>query len=131
MTKITSDNYVSEVLRTEPVDMEAVQKRLCEPETVRLLHAVLGITTEAGEIVDVLKKHIFYGKPIDEVNLREELGDSMWYVGLAVDVLRTTMDEIMTTNIAKLRARYPEKFTEEAALNRNLDAEKTILEGNA
>ncbi len=88
----------------------------------------MGLTTEAGEFVDMLKKHIFYGKPIDYVNAKEEIGDTLWYTALAIDVLETTMNEVMTVNIDKLKARYPEKFTEFNAENRDLVTERKILE---
>jgi NTP pyrophosphatase (non-canonical NTP hydrolase) len=88
----------------------------------------MGMATEAGEFLDMLKKHIFYGKPMDFVNAKEEIGDQMWYAGLAVDVLQTTFNEVLTVNIDKLKARYPEKFTEEAAINRDLNTERSILE---
>jgi NTP pyrophosphatase (non-canonical NTP hydrolase) len=127
--QITSKNYVDEVLRTESVDMEAIGERLQDKETVRLLHAALGLVTEASELADILKKHIFYGKLLDRVHVREEVGDGLWYAGVAIDVLRTTMDEVMSGNISKLKQRYPEKFTEDAAINRDTDAERSILEG--
>lgn len=124
-----SGNYVENVLRTDsPITAELIA-RISEPESIRLLHAAMGLATESGEFIDMLKKHIFYGRPLDFVNAKEELGDAMWYVGLAIDVIRTTLDEVMTTNIKKLRLRYPEKFSEEKAHERNLEAERELLEG--
>ena len=128
MMSITSDNYVNNVLRSESPVSPELRERLQNEVTIRLLHAAMGMATEAGEFLDMLKKHIFYGKPMDFVNAKEEVGDQMWYAGLAIDVLQTTFDEVLTVNIEKLKARYPEKFTEEAAINRNLNAERTILE---
>lgn len=125
---ITSGNYVNNVLRSESPVTQELRERLQNEVTIRLLHAAMGMATEAGEFLDMLKKHIFYGKPMDFVNAKEEVGDQMWYAGLAIDVLQTTFDEVLTVNIEKLKARYPEKFTEEAAINRNLNAERTILE---
>lgn len=93
-----------------------------------LIHAAMGLATEAGEFMDVLKKWIFYGKSMDEINLMEEISDIEWYAGLAISILNTTLDEILTLNIEKLKARYPEKFTEENAVNRNLDKEREVLE---
>lgn len=126
---ITSDNYVNNVLRSESPVTTELRERLQNEVTIRLLHAAMGMATEAGEFLDMLKKHIFYGKPMDFVNAKEEVGDQMWYAGLAIDVLQTTFNEVLTVNIDKLRARYPEKFTEEAAINRDLNIERAILEG--
>src|SRR5262249_12605893 len=106
-----------------------VKERLQDTGTVRLLHAMIGLCTESGEIQDQLKKHIFYGKPIDTTNLVEEMGDLFWYLGIMANTLGVSFEEIMAKNNAKLRARYGDKFTETAALNRNLNAERNILEG--
>lgn len=125
---INSENYVGHVLRTDCVITQELMHRLTDPETVRLLHAAMGMTTEAAELMDMLKKHLFYGKKLDIVNAIEELGDNQWYVGLAVDVLRTTMNEIMTINIDKLRLRYPEKFNGKDAIERNFENEREFLE---
>lgn len=125
---ITSENYVQNVLRSESPVTSQLRDRLQNEDTIRLLHAAMGMATEAGEFLDMLKKHIFYGKPMDFVNAKEEVGDQMWYAGLAIDVLKTTFDEVLTVNIDKLKARYPEKFTEEAAINRDLTTERNILE---
>jgi NTP pyrophosphatase (non-canonical NTP hydrolase) len=120
--------YVKNVLRTESTNFEAIKNRFDEP-TIRLMHAFIGIATEAGEINDAMKKHLFYGKAFDTANAVEELGDLMWYIGVACDTLGVSLEEVMEKNIAKLRARYGEKFSEQAALNRNLDTERKILEG--
>lgn len=92
------------------------------------MHYTLGIVTEAGELADVYKKHIAYGRKMDYVNVSEEIGDLMWYVANLCRVLDIDFDKMLDTNIAKLRARYPEKFDEEHANNRNLEIERAILE---
>lgn len=127
METMTSENYVGNVLRTEQRNMEPVRARATDNNTLRLLHAALGMVTEAGEFADIIKKHIFYGKSIDILHASEEVGDQLWYVGVAVDVLQTTMDEVMTGNIAKLRSRYPEKFTEQHAVERDTKAERDAM----
>ncbi len=94
------------------------------------LHMVLGMQTEVAEIADVYKKNIAYKKLIDYVNIKEELGDAMWYIANLCNMHGWDLRDILDTNIAKLEARYPEKFTEEQALNRNLVIEREILEGS-
>ena len=128
---VLPENYVREVLRTDTPITDEVLARFQKPETIRLLHATLGMVTESGELADMLKKHLFYGKPLDMVNAKEEVGDAMWYVGLALDVFRMTIQEIMTMNIGKLRIRFPEKFTELAAIGRDVDVERSFLEAAA
>ncbi len=78
-----------------------------------LLHAALGLSGEAGEFSDAVKKATIYKRPLDTKNLREEVGDVLWYCALAAYALGTTLDEVATDNIDKLRQRYPEKFTSE------------------
>jgi NTP pyrophosphatase (non-canonical NTP hydrolase) len=169
------------------------------------MHAFLGMMSEVGELADILKRKIAYGKPIDAVHFLEEAGDALWYVPLllkscdgdevlfsaiveeclkhAPDVVNAanderreveesdfvlvtgavvslsdilsqkenivdglgmfilslsamlvsqglTLEDAMEKNIAKLQARYPDKFTVEAALHRDLERERSALEGS-
>jgi len=88
------------------------------PAQYDLIHAAFGIAGESGEIVDAVKKHVFYGKPLDVANLREEVGDVMWYIALMCRTLGVTLEELMQENINKLTARYPEKYSDELAITR-------------
>lgn len=84
----------------------------------RLNHCQIGLHTEAGEFATVVKRHIFYGKPLTEemlANAKEELGDAMWYLAIGAEALGTTLEQLAIDNIAKLRARFPDKFSTEAA----------------
>lgn len=120
-------NFVKLAVRTEAPVTEEVIKRLTK--SARLVHAALGKLTEIGEFADELKKHIFYGKPLDPVNLMEEIGDGAWYDALALDSMGgSDLDFVLEKVIAKLKKRYPEKFTEKDALNRDLEAERKVLE---
>ncbi len=102
---------------------QALDTKLC-----RLLHAALGISGESGELTDQIKKVFAYGKEFDQTNFIEELGDILWYIQLACNVLDTDLESLIRVNIDKLEKRYPGKFTQEAALNRDLPAERTTLE---
>ena len=76
----------------------------------RLLTAAVGMSAESGEFIEVVKKMIFQGKPVNEENLfhlKRELGDVMWYVAQACMALDTSFDEIIEMNVDKLKARYP------------------------
>jgi len=129
--EITLDNkeYVKLALVTEsPVD-EALVARASSKQVIRLLHGAMGLVTEAAEIIDQLKKHIFYGKPLDLVNINEEQGDAEWYQAILCDETGAGLDAIHATNIAKLEKRYGSKFDAHRAMNRDLDAERRILEG--
>jgi NTP pyrophosphatase (non-canonical NTP hydrolase) len=120
--------YKELVLKTESKDFEAISSRLKDKRTLRLLHGSCGIATEAGELLDALKKHIFYGKEIDTVNVVEEVGDLMWYCAIILDELDVEFEDVMEKNINKLKARYGEKFSETSANTRNLEKERKILE---
>lgn len=96
----------------------------------RLLHGVIGVCTEAGKLQDGLKRELFYGKELDAVNVLEECcGDLLWYIALTLDSCAYSMEEAMEKNIAKLRKRYPEKYSDEQAIGRDHDAERKVLEG--
>lgn len=122
------EQYQRDTIVTDLMDYGPVFERLQNIRTIRMLHSAMGICTEAGEFMDMLKKHILYGKPLDVINAQEELGDTMWYIALALDEMKTTFGYIKERNIAKLKARYGDKFTEHAALNRDLDKERKVLE---
>lgn len=122
-------DYIEKVKETESIDLISIHDRICPKRTTRLLHAGMGMCTEAGEFVDILKKFIFYGKEIDTVNAVEELGDLMWYIGVACDELGVSFEEVMEKNINKLRTRYAKaEFKDTAAKNRDLSAERKVLE---
>jgi len=97
-------------------------------ENLDNFHMLMGMATEIGELIDVFKKNLAYNKPIDWVNVQEEIGDLMFYVGSFCRMHGFDLEKILDTNIQKLIARYPEKFTKENAINRNLDKEREILE---
>lgn len=100
----------------------------CETPILDDLHMVLGMQTEVAEIADNYKKHIAYGRELDDVNTKEELGDSIWYMANLCNIKGWDLRDILETNIKKLEARYPEKFTNEKATNRDLIKEREILE---
>ena len=97
-------------------------------QEINLLHSALGQVTESAEFLESVIETLLEGKPLDKVNLAEEIGDSQWYHAIAADALGTTFDIIQDLNIKKLQKRYPEKFCEEKAVNRDLDTERRTLE---
>ena len=92
------------------------------------IHMILGMQTETAELSDIYKKMIAYNKELDLVNAKEEIGDLMWYIANYCNLNGWDLRDIMETNISKLEARYPEKFTNENAISRDLEAERKILE---
>lgn len=101
-----------------------------DPELAPLVHGILGMFTEAGEMLAHLYD-VMRGSPVDRVNLIEELGDSEWYAACLHRFLGSTPTEAHEVNIAKLSARYPGRvFSQDKAVNRDLDAERVVLESN-
>lgn len=89
-----------------------------------ILHAILGIATEAGELLEAIAT----GKQVDKVNLLEECGDVLWYMAMLMQAIGTDFETVAEGNIAKLRKRYPQKFTEYDANNRNIEEERITLQ---
>jgi NTP pyrophosphatase (non-canonical NTP hydrolase) len=122
-------DYQEQALRTLSAGFTVGEKGDPARATPEMLHGAIGLATEAGELLDALKRAIYYGAPLDRTNLVEELGDLEWYMAVLRAALGVTQEEVQRRNIAKLRARYPERFTREDALNRDLAKERAILEG--
>lgn len=101
-----------------------------EDSIAHLNHAMLGMTSELGELADALKKYLHYGRDFDRVNALEELGDIAWYLALAVDCLGGDLENVLEANIAKLKKRFPEKFGDNGAEHRDVQQERMVLEEN-
>ena len=96
-------------------------------EQIDIIHAALGLISEAGEIIEEVVMSFIDKRPTDHTNLREESGDVLWYEALLLRTIKSKFEDEAGRNLSKLAKRYPEKFTSEAALNRDLDAEKKVL----
>lgn len=92
-----------------------------------IVHAIYGLCTEAGEISEAFLKAAATGE-FDEVNLKEEAGDLLWYLAMLFRELDTDFESVATTNLDKLKARFPEKFTQEKAYDRDIVIEREVLE---
>lgn len=97
--------------------------------TNELLHSALGIASEAGEMFEEYVSASLENREVNKVNLVEEAGDVMWYLAMMLRELDVSFEEVAEKNIAKLAKRFPDKFTKEKALNRNLEAEEKALAG--
>lgn len=76
------------------------------PEQAHLLHMALGVAGEAGEIVDAVKKAAIYQKPLDRANVKEEIGDVLFYLQGICNALNLSFDSCISDNIEKLQKRY-------------------------
>ena len=82
-----------------------------------LRHAVFGLTSEAGEVAALLQKE-YQGHEFDLNHAKKELGDCCWMIAEACTALGIELEDVMQTNIEKLRARFPEGFEVDKSLHR-------------
>ena len=105
---MSPNEYQEKALRTENKDCKYP----------RIINGVLGLTGEAGECADMVKKAYYQGHDIGREHFAKELGDVLWYIALCADSQGYTLEEIMEMNIAKLTARYPAGFNADESLHR-------------
>ncbi len=87
-----------------------------------LINGVMGLCGEAGEAIDIVKKHLAQGHPLDREALLKELGDVAWYLAETAYALGSDLESVLAGNIEKLRRRYPEGFASEKSIDRTEDA---------
>jgi len=104
-----TDHFTKDVIRT-------VNKTL-EPNE-HITNAALGLTGEAGEVAEIVKKAMFQGHSLNREKIAEELGDVMFYVAYMADTIGMTLDQIMSQNVTKRRNRYPDGFSVQKSVNR-------------
>lgn len=113
-----SDITHPELVKTLVKSPHAIMGSLSSSK-VDLIHAVMGITGEAGELLDGIKKHVIYDKDLDLENVIEELGDMEFYMEQLRQRLGITREQTLEANIAKLKVRYDGlKYTDAAAQKR-------------
>ena len=115
----TYSDFVTKVTSEPSLDLDALKKSMDDIELEsdikmpRLLTAALGLGSETGEFVEIVKKMVLQGKPPSEDNIfhmKRELGDIMWYWATACSSLGLDPYEVIHENQVKLEARYGEKF---------------------
>ena len=83
-----------------------------------LINGVMGLCGESGEAIDIVKKHLAQGHPLDKDALVRELGDIAWYLAETAYALDTDLSSVLEENIEKLRRRYPTGFSTEKSIKR-------------
>ena len=86
-----------------------------------LINGVMGLCGESGEAIDIVKKHLAQGHPLDREKLIKELGDIAWYLAETATALDVTLEEVLQGNIEKLRRRYPEGFDTAHSIHREAE----------
>lgn len=107
---LTANDYQRMAMRTIGAYVDDDYKMLC--------NAVYGLNGEAGEVIDILKKHEFQGHELNKDKLIDEAGDVAWYLALLATALGVSLQDIMLHNVEKLKARYPDGFSKDRSVNR-------------
>jgi NTP pyrophosphatase (non-canonical NTP hydrolase) len=98
---VTLDDYQRAARRT-------LNPSLGVPE--RLLDAAAGLAEEAGEVLGLVRKHVYQGRPLDSDRLREELGDALWCLATVAGAAGLSLGEVAEANLRKLELRHPNGF---------------------
>ena len=108
---MTLNEYQNEEMRTASGMCEKCNDNL-------ILNGAMGLNGEAGEVIDLLKKHLFQGHDLDIDHIAKECGDVLWYLAVLAKGLGYDLDEIAEMNKAKFRKRYPYGFEVDKSLHR-------------
>ena len=106
---MTINEYQQLALRTEPPTDDWKD---------RITNGLMGLNGEAGEAIDIIKKHFFHKHPLNREHLAKELGDVAWYLAVTADAIDYKLEDIFQMNIDKLKARYPDGFDSERSKHR-------------
>ena len=106
---MTLDDYQAAAART-------TNTRLSDAE--RLLDAAAGLSEEAGEILGLVRKHAYQSHALDRERLTIELGDALWCLAMTARSAGLTLEQVAAGNVAKLRARYPAGYSDDASRER-------------
>ena len=105
----TFDSYQADARRTRNAKLDL-------RESLSMLS--MGMAGETGEAIDLLKKHLYHGHKLDDLQIAYEMGDVLWYLANVVDVLGIRLSDVALLNVGKLKARYPEGFSSRASQER-------------
>ena len=109
---MTANEYQKEALRTASKDLD---------NNLMLIDGLMGLNGEAGECIDILKKHLFQGHDLDKEHLAKELGDVSWYLALCATAIGYDLETIFQMNLDKLAARDPDGFDADKSRNRKVE----------
>ena len=84
----------------------------------RLIDAAAGLMEEAGEVLGLVRKHLFMGHQLDTARVSIELGDALWCLTTVAATLGVSLEDVASANIAKLRKRYPNGYSNERSIER-------------
>jgi NTP pyrophosphatase (non-canonical NTP hydrolase) len=109
---MTINEYQKAALRTANTDLTP---------TEQLMNGLMGLNGEAGEVIDILKKHLFQGHELDREHVAKELGDVAWYLAVSASAIGCDLEDVMQMNVDKLKKRYPNGFDAEHSMHREIN----------
>lgn len=107
---MNANDYQKAALRTCNKDLTTIEQ---------ITNGAMGLNGEAGECIDILKKHLYQGHELDKEHLAKELGDISWYLAVMSWFLGYDLDTIFEMNVQKLKKRYPDGFDSELSQHRS------------
>lgn len=111
MIDMRANEYQRATRRTVPEKVAADKREM-------LINGALGLCGEAGEVADLIKKHLYQGHTLNHDKVIEELGDVLWYISMLCGAIDVELEHVMRENIEKLKKRYPDGFSAEKSVNR-------------
>tara|TARA_R110002020_G_scaffold121180_1_gene275648 strand:- start:4 stop:384 length:381 start_codon:yes stop_codon:yes gene_type:complete len=109
------NSYPTAVKKFYPADRNERKQRVSNSE--EMIEAVMGLNGEAGEVSELIKKHVYYGKELKKTELQEELGDTLHYLCRIIELSGFSLQEVMNTNLVKLTTRFSGGVSETAAIS--------------
>ena len=101
-----------------PNEYQKAAMRTASPKCYNLSNVGLGLAGEAGEVADIIKKHLHQGHVLDKEKIAEELGDVAWYLALGCAMIGYDFETVLSMNVDKLWKRYPDGFDVEHSIHR-------------
>ena len=95
------DDYQRDAARTRNPELDA---------RARLMDAAAGLAEESGEVLALVRKHLYQGRDLDRAQLTEELGDALWCLAAVAGDAGLTLADVADANLGKLRQRHPDGF---------------------
>ncbi|NBW15516.1 MAG: hypothetical protein EBR82_46775 [Caulobacteraceae bacterium] len=122
---MTDAEYRAQVLRTLAPNTPEVAQRV--GDNLDLLHAALGLAGESLEVIEAVKKYMFFGRKLTIAQVTEELGGVLYYLVALCDALSLDLDDVRRANVAQLQQRYPDGYTDAASAQRDKAAEMAAI----
>lgn len=103
------NDYEKSVLRTANETLTPLEQ---------LTNGLMGLNGEAGEAIDILKKHLYQGHELDREHIVKELGDVAWYLTISAHAIGVSLETVLALNVNKLKDRYPDGFDPDRSVHR-------------